>query len=141
MRCPLAQVFVSAAIIAPALGAPSPKPHRADAFDVYLRGVSKGTRNCGSTDESAIDRSTVDTCVMASIAAQEPFVARYNQRGVDSIVAKALYLSREKVLSIFYYDGPGSETNPCVQLMTCGSPRVIKLNNRIRVECTNVDDL
>jgi hypothetical protein len=141
MRRPSIQIAISSAIIVTTLAAAPSKPNPSDAFDVYLQQVAKGVRNCGRTYSGATDRGKVDACVMAAFAAQEPFVVRYDQMGIDSVVAKALFLSREKLLSILYYDGPGSEVHPCIQFVPCGSPKVLKAMSGIRVECANAEEM
>ena len=141
MRHPVIQIAISAVLIIPSLAAAPPKPTSRDAFDVYLQQVAKGVRDCGRTYSGATDRGTVDTCVLAAFAAQEAFVVRYDQQGIDSIVATALFLSRERLLTILYYDGQGSEVHPCVQWVPCGSPKLVKAKMGIRVECANAEEL
>lgn len=81
-------------------------------------------RDCG-TAASADERAPVDECVVEAFEAGEPFIARYERRGVDSKVVTALASNSAGTVKTFQWDqspcgGPGCD--PVTDVQTCIEP-------------------
>jgi hypothetical protein len=83
-----------------------------------------GARDCGSVSAGG-DRADVDACVAEAFEAGEPFIARYESRGVDSKVVSAIASNSEGTVKLFQWDaapcgGPGCD--PVTDVQLCDGP-------------------
>ena len=113
----------------------------ADGFDVYLKEVGEGLRNCGRVTPDAKDRGRVDDCVVQSFATGTPFVVRFDQRGIDSDVAEGLFLSRSKQLIVLHFDNWSCLDPRCTVGERCENAKIIRTKSGNRVECRNAYEM
>ena len=135
-----ALLLAAGVAVANSPAAPS-RSDASDALDLFFQQAGSGLRNCGRTHSMAKDRAATDECVLAAFAAREPFFVRYDQLGVDSIVAEGLMLSRSKQLSILHFDSYSCNGLSCVRVEPCGSPRISKTKDGIRVACASAYEM
>ena len=112
-------------------------------FDGYFqKAAASGYRNCGTVSIGGANRETVDSCVQEAFKERRPFFVRYDQLGIDSIVAEGLLFSEAKVLTVVVFDSWSCSTPYCASPVTCNSPRITKTGTGLHVQCsTNGYDL
>ena len=81
-------------------------------------------RDCGSVAVDG-DRADVDACVAEAFDAGEPFIARYEQSGLDSNVISAVASNTEGSVKLFQWDSSpcgGSGCDPVTHVRSCEGP-------------------
>jgi hypothetical protein len=81
-------------------------------------------RDCGSVAPEG-DRAGVDACVAEAFDAGAPFIARYEQGGVDSKLVLAVASNTEGVVKLFQWDSSpcgGAGCDPVTDVQSCEGP-------------------
>jgi hypothetical protein len=103
---------------------------------VRLR-AGKDAIDCGRV-RSGEDSDTTDKCVANAHEQKKPFVARYDLRGIDSIVADGVAGNAEGEIYVFRYDSDpsgGSNVGESIEEETCREIQIIKGKRGRRIKC------
>jgi hypothetical protein len=109
-----------------------------DSLDRRLAAASAG-RDCGRVRLDGRNRDEVDSCVKSCFESHEYFHARYDQRGIDSVVARGV-VSHSNGLWIFDYDSMGAGEPaqfPGTFAYQCQKPKLISGNRGLKFICVN----
>jgi hypothetical protein len=94
--------------------------------------------DCGRVSVRA-DPAPATKCALRAQAKRKPFRVRYDQMGVDSIVALAMVRTPAGSLSVLHYDsdpsGGGGELHGFIYPTPCPEPVHLWVNPKGRVDC------
>lgn len=89
-----------------------------------LERAGSGAKDCGHV-AIGTDRATVDACVLDAYEKHRPFVAQYDQQGIDSRVIDGLASDAAGHLTVLGYDGDpsgGGGAPPRIEGFVCVNP-------------------
>jgi hypothetical protein len=124
--------------VAPTPPKPPLEKERRDSLDRRLV-ASSGGRDCGRVRLDGSNRREVDSCVKTCFESHEYFHARYDQRGIDSVVARGV-VSYSNGLWIFDYDSMGAGEPgqfPGTFAYQCQKPKLVSENRGLKFICVN----
>jgi hypothetical protein len=86
--------------------------------------AGSSARDCG-TVTAADERTATDACVVEAFEEGEPFIARYEQMGIDSKVVMAVASNTDGRIKVFQWDsapcgGPGCDA--VTDVRNCNEP-------------------
>ena len=109
-----------------------------DGLDKAMRlRAGKDAIDCGSVRRDE-DSDTTDECVANGHARKRPFVARYDLRGIDSVVAEGVAGNAAGEVYVFRYDSDpsgGSNVGERIKEETCRGVQIIKGKRGRRIKC------
>ncbi len=109
-----------------------------DGLDKAMRlRAGKGAIDCGRI-RSDEDSDTTDKCVAKAHERKRPFIARYDLRGIDSIVADGIAGNAEGEIYLFRYDSDpsgGSNIGERIEEVKCRGIRIIKGQRGRQIRC------
>ena len=108
-----------------------------DALERYLSRFAKGYASCGTISIDGAHRGSVQKCVLESLVAKKPFIARFDHQGYETMVSDALVMSLSGDLAVLHFDHWGCKEVECLQVEPCGSPKVAVVGKSLRVSCKN----
>ena len=98
-----------------------------DLDDDVRRFAGDAALDCGTANETQ-GRADVDTCAISAFDDGSAFIARYQQRGIDSKLLTAVAMNSAGQVKIFRWDsspcGGGSSCSPVTDVQACEGPAV-----------------
>jgi hypothetical protein len=104
------------------------KDPRLDGLNKEMRQLSGWPAiDCGSVPING-DRGDVDNCVQSAFLAHKPFVARYEEQGMDSVLAIGIAATPQRQFYFLTYNSDpsgGSKTGERIRIRPCRGEKAI----------------